>query len=424
MIDNINVHSKDSSQNSVTGISVNSKNNAKTTAIPTAEGDPAISNAESGATEESFQASLAKASKDKALETGSNADVTGSEAGGNVLPVVNELIDNTAENDRNLLSASSVPGINLQEIASRQQLKPAVETTIDSDIELTTQPAPIVSLSNKIETDPEPAVNLISSSIRQLLQAETKNQAQIIHPKTGKPVNLPNISEAILNNPLDAASLTTENADVLLNKANITGQLQELSTQQIQALANIKNSSLLQTATASAESGIEALPLALSPSSNTVLSTSLSSIIQPEITEQFGRPAWSQGMSKQILWMANQNIRSAEIRLNPANLGPIEVRIDMSDDQINVALSSRHAVVREAMEMALPKLREMLDENGFNLADADISQHSFAEQREQNMASGKNSFFSDSATQNEFVDTADGVIRQAQLDTGMIDYYI
>ena len=103
---------------------------------------------------------------------------------------------------------------------------------------------------------------------------------------------------------------------------------------------------------------------------------------QTMITETFGRPEWNQGMGKQILWMVNQNISRAEIRLNPANLGPLEVRVDMENDQVNVAFTSRHADVREAVEQALPRLREMLEEKGLNLADADVSHHSFAERQQ------------------------------------------
>jgi len=114
-----------------------------------------------------------------------------------------------------------------------------------------------------------------------------------------------------------------------------------------------------------------------------VLSTeSLSTPVQSAITETFARADWGQGMGKQILWMVNQNISSAEFRLNPANLGPLEVRIDMDNDQVNVAFSSRHADVREAVEQALPRLREMFEEKGLNLSDTDVSQQSFAEQRE------------------------------------------
>ena len=118
-----------------------------------------------------------------------------------------------------------------------------------------------------------------------------------------------------------------------------------------------------------------------SPSASTLQSTS-SPVMQSVIPEAFGSANWSQGLGKQVMMMVNQNMQTAELKMNPAHLGPIEVRIEMEDDQVNVNFTSRHAVVREAMEQALPRLREMLDEQGLNLGGSDISQQSFAEQQQ------------------------------------------
>jgi flagellar hook-length control protein FliK len=122
--------------------------------------------------------------------------------------------------------------------------------------------------------------------------------------------------------------------------------------------------------------------------------------------------------------MVQQNISSAEIRLNPANLGPIEVRIDMTDDKVNVSLTSSHAVVREAMELALPKLREMFDANGLNLAGTDISQHSFAEQREQKAAENNSKTFSDTTDQTILVNSNEQELKQSSPANGIVDLYI
>lgn len=161
---------------------------------------------------------------------------------------------------------------------------------------------------------------------------------------------------------------------------------------------------------------------------------SLSTPAQPAINESFGRAGWGQGMGKQILWMVNQNISSAEFRLNPANLGPLEVRVDMDNDQVNVAFSSRHADVREAVEQALPKLREMLEEEGLNLSDADVSQHSFAEQREsafEHTAENEAGFASGISFTGEGDQMLDGSHQDmdsdgsnAMLNEGLVDYYI
>lgn len=106
-----------------------------------------------------------------------------------------------------------------------------------------------------------------------------------------------------------------------------------------------------------------------------------SSVSQTTIMETLGKSEWNQSMSKQIAWMASQNIRSAEIKLTPTNLGAIEVRVEMNEDKLNIAFSSRDAGVRDSLEQAMPKLREMMEEQGLDLGNTDVSEQSFLEQQ-------------------------------------------
>jgi len=95
-----------------------------------------------------------------------------------------------------------------------------------------------------------------------------------------------------------------------------------------------------------------------------------------------GQPRWGQDFSQRVQWMVNQSVSGAQIRLNPQNMGPVEVRIQMQNDQLSIAFTAQNGVTREAIDAALPRLREMLSEQNVNVVDVDVSQHSFAEQRE------------------------------------------
>ncbi len=90
---------------------------------------------------------------------------------------------------------------------------------------------------------------------------------------------------------------------------------------------------------------------------------------------------WDQALGDQVQWMVGQKLQGAEIRLNPAHLGPMEVRIQVQHDQANITFSAQHGVVRDALEAAIPRLREMLGESGLNLANVQVSDQSFAQQR-------------------------------------------
>jgi flagellar hook-length control protein FliK len=93
----------------------------------------------------------------------------------------------------------------------------------------------------------------------------------------------------------------------------------------------------------------------------------------PAITRPIAHPGWSQDLGEHILWMNSKAIPAAEIKLNPAHLGPISVRIDVNQDQASIAITAHHAEVKEAIEASLPKLREMLGTQQLNLVNIDIS---------------------------------------------------
>ncbi len=81
-------------------------------------------------------------------------------------------------------------------------------------------------------------------------------------------------------------------------------------------------------------------------------------------------------LTNRISWMARQNIHSAEIRLNPPNLGPLEVHVSVLKGETHVLFTSPHAAVREVLEAAIPRLREGFSDQGLVLGEADVADHS------------------------------------------------
>lgn len=94
------------------------------------------------------------------------------------------------------------------------------------------------------------------------------------------------------------------------------------------------------------------------------------------LSTPLAHPAWGDEFSQKITWMATQHNQSAELHLNPPQLGPLDVVLKMNGDQATAMFTSPHAAVREAIEQALPKLREMLADNGIMLGNAMVSDHS------------------------------------------------
>ena len=420
MSDTINLASTSQPKMSVTGSLSSTKSSP--------DGQKAVDAVDSSVSDESFQESIKKAFDDSMQAK----EITDTESIGNDLPVLNNSPDLTADDSRLLAETDFNIQVNFQSQISDQlpaQNKSLVQQTIahtqlapaDIDINVAAELNVLSShavQSGKIEVNATEELNVLASPVRQLLKIEPKLNAKNTQQTTSNiTVRNENIDKPLIQQP-EIPLLNTEKIDLPGYKS----QFLTTAINQQQMLPNIQASLLSQTA--SAEVSIDSLPLLVNSSMNSFSAMNLQSIPQAEIVERFAHPAWSQGMGKQILWMVNQNINSAEIRLNPAHLGPIEVLIDMSEDQVNVSLSSRHAIVREAMEQALPKLREMLNQNGFDLAETDISQRSFAEQREQNAESNHRRLIRGDAEQSASAEISEQVIQNISASTAMVDYYI
>ncbi len=83
---------------------------------------------------------------------------------------------------------------------------------------------------------------------------------------------------------------------------------------------------------------------------------------------------WNDQISKRVAIMNSEGLQSARIQLDPPELGALEIKIKVQNDQVNVAFTSNHAVVRDALESQAPRLREMMEQEGINLADVNVSE--------------------------------------------------
>jgi flagellar hook-length control protein FliK len=94
---------------------------------------------------------------------------------------------------------------------------------------------------------------------------------------------------------------------------------------------------------------------------------------QPLAMQQGG---WSEAVVDKVMWLSSQNLKSAQIQLDPVDLGRLEVRVDIAKDQTHVTFASPHAGVREALEGQMQRLRDLFIEQGMNLLDVNVSDQS------------------------------------------------
>ena len=85
-----------------------------------------------------------------------------------------------------------------------------------------------------------------------------------------------------------------------------------------------------------------------------------------------GDPQWNDQVSQKIVWLTGRQIQAAEIHVNPADLGPVEVKISVTNEQATVSFNAQNASVRELLEANVHRLREMMESNGVELGDVNV----------------------------------------------------
>lgn len=103
------------------------------------------------------------------------------------------------------------------------------------------------------------------------------------------------------------------------------------------------------------------------------MAQSMAGQVTDKLTPRVGTPAWDQALGQKIVWMTGGASQSASLSLNPPDLGPLQVVLNVTNDQANATFIAAQPEVRLAIEAALPKLREMMSDAGIQLGQANVS---------------------------------------------------
>jgi flagellar hook-length control protein FliK len=128
-----------------------------------------------------------------------------------------------------------------------------------------------------------------------------------------------------------------------------------------------------------------------------------------------GTPAWADEVGSRLTMMVEQGKHTASLRLSPEHLGPLEVRIAVTDDKASVWFGAAHADTRAAIENALPKLREMFASQGLSLTDAGVSRESPRQQPNPSAQSSSSGNFA--------AEGGEQAVAAAQVRLGLLDAY-
>jgi flagellar hook-length control protein FliK len=163
-----------------------------------------------------------------------------------------------------------------------------------------------------------------------------------------------------------------------------------------------------------------ALPAAMPTPANNNAPAAMQAISTP-----LSHAAWGEDFGQQITWMASQRNQSAELHLNPPQLGPLDVSLKISGDQATAVFTSPHAEVRDAIEQAIPRLREMLADSGIMLGNTMVNDQPAQRNQEQSAqkSSGKGRSAGGETADTEAVSHVETRVGSIKRHNGMVDTF-
>ncbi|MFI8383164.1 flagellar hook-length control protein FliK [Pseudomonas sp. NPDC079086] len=250
---------------------------------------------------------------------------------------------------------------------------PAEET---AESALDTEPAPLLVTSGSLTSsgpasmtdasfDPElDALNQLPA-VRMALEMGAKEKLQTDQAITPS-AQAQNVSQSLLA------------SQVVQDELPIEGDALELPELELEALTGKGLETLKEgTANNTPENFVSKLnALSQAIGQQTPLSARAPLVVGQPVPMQQG--GWSEAVVDRVMVMSSQNLKSAEIQLDPAELGRLEVRISVNQEQSQVTFASPHAGVREALDSQMHRLRELFAQQGMNQLDVNVSDQSLS----------------------------------------------
>ncbi|ROV61606.1 flagellar hook-length control protein FliK [Vibrio ponticus] len=102
---------------------------------------------------------------------------------------------------------------------------------------------------------------------------------------------------------------------------------------------------------------------------------------QAQPTLQLSREMASEQVAERIQMMLSKNLKNIDIRLDPPELGRMQIRMNMNGDTASVHFTVANSQARDIVEQAMPRLREMLAQQGMQLSDSSVQQQASGQQQ-------------------------------------------
>lgn len=314
------------------------------------------------------------------------------------------------------ISASdNVGAVNSASVA--KQVEQDVKLDLDAIAEEEVDPI-LAQMSVAIPASAQASQSAAPQGLAGMAQAAMNRQAPSSNGLVGQPTSQNSVND-LFSKSLQETQAPVQTLQQQLSQSNLQQQAMNLNLrdQVAQQQQETLKASDVKYKTAASEGEVDLLGIQPSSSERKSNAPALASIAYP-----LRHPQWAPSVGKRIIFMANQQMQQAQISLNPDKLGPIQLRLQLDRDQmVTVSMTAQHGATREALEAAIPRLKEMLEQAGIRFDDVKVEDEDAFEQgnHQQSMA--------DEGVRAGGTNTADEAQRESpspvkQTDN-MIDFY-
>ena len=263
-----------------------------------------------------------------------------------------------------------MPSPALQEISSRLTLVAAFTDDTGLPSPTTIQTTSVAAIAEQLAIGKKDALALINAY--QQLSGSTGSNGSAQRPET-------------LSQQIAALSLgNVANTDTSTQQT--TSNTLAASTMQTMATSVHVSSEAMASALASGEaaariSGSNELAFNLPAPQPIAAATGAS--LPSSIATPVSHPAWPSQLGQQLIQLVQRGgEQHVQMKLHPAELGPLSISLKMTEHGAQAQFLSAHAQVRQVIEQAIPQLREALAEQGISLSDTSVGEQGFSNQQE------------------------------------------
>ena len=299
---------------------------------------------------------------------------------GNKLPATDDATAQTdSDTDASLLDASLVagqvtdaqPGAQLIQ-AQAEAVAPVLQAAVQQPPQLPQAQAETPAAADDFDPDADPLANLptLRLALEQTAQAKGTTSAHAAAANdaaqgdNGQAAVNSLASQAIKPETEPGQSGTGDKAFGALLEDGLKDTKSASSDTRVDDFAD-RMASLTQAATAKTAN---ATPVSANP------------LQQPLSMNQ---NPWAEGLVNRVMYMSSQNLKSADIQLEPAELGRLDIRVNLAADQsTQVTFISGHAGVRDALDSQVHRLRELFAQQGLAQPDVNVADQSRGQQQQ------------------------------------------